>query len=151
MSGQKAVLIAVDGSVHSERAFDWYVTNLYRDGDEVIGLVCPQIANRLSSIAEEDKTPEGIKGIIEDENKRIQETMDRFTKRIETTQVKGEVTTVNGISPGQTIVEMAESRGVSFIVIGSRGQGVKRRTPIGQVCDFVMNHATVPVMICKDA
>ncbi|XP_067683542.1 universal stress protein YxiE-like [Haliotis asinina] len=151
MSGHKTVLIAVDGSVHSERAFDWYVANLYREGDEVIGLVCPQIANRLSSIAEEEKNPDGIMRIIEDEHKRIQETIDRFTKRIEATQVKGEVITANGISPGQTIVEMAASRGISFIVIGSRGRGVERRTPIGHVCDFVMNNATVPVMICKDA
>lgn len=32
----RTVLIAVDGSEHSDRAFDWYSKNFYRKGDEIL-------------------------------------------------------------------------------------------------------------------
>ncbi|KAJ7391790.1 hypothetical protein OS493_016078 [Desmophyllum pertusum] len=32
----RVVCIAVDGSDHSEKAFDWYKEQIYRDGDRLI-------------------------------------------------------------------------------------------------------------------
>ena len=35
-----------------------------------------------------------------------------------------------------------------LIVIGSRGLGVIRRTILGSVSDYVVNHTHIPVVVC---
>jgi nucleotide-binding universal stress UspA family protein len=63
-------------------------------------------------------------------------------------QINGKVIRVNG-EAGPGIVEMATREKASYIVIGSRGLGQFRRTLLGSVSDYVLHHASVPVVVCK--
>lgn len=51
--------------------------------------------------------------------------------------------------PGEEIVQAAIKEGADFIVTGSRGLGKLRRTFLGSVSDYVVHHATVPVLVCR--
>jgi K+-sensing histidine kinase KdpD len=51
---------------------------------------------------------------------------------------------------GEAILRIAEEENASLIVIGTRGQGVVRRTILGSVSDYVLHHAHIPVLVCHD-
>ena len=49
--------------------------------------------------------------------------------------------------PGQEICKVAKQEGATFIVMGSRGAGTLRRTILGSVSDYVINHSRIPVIV----
>ena len=51
----------------------------------------------------------------------------------------------------EALCQVAEQEGVNMIVIGSRGEGKLRRTLLGSVSDYIINHAHCPVLVCKYA
>lgn len=44
---------------------------------------------------------------------------------------------------------MAEEEGAVMIVVGTRGMGKVRRTILGSVSDYLVNHAHCPVIVCR--
>lgn len=52
--------------------------------------------------------------------------------------------------PGLSIVRSAEEKRVGMIICGSRGQGFIRRTVLGSISDYILHHARMPVVICKN-
>uniref|UniRef100_A0A1I8JPC2 Usp domain-containing protein n=1 Tax=Macrostomum lignano TaxID=282301 RepID=A0A1I8JPC2_9PLAT len=54
-------------------------------------------------------------------------------------------------SPGQSIVDLAEEENVELIIMGSRGQGLLRRTFLGSVSDYVLHHTHRPVLVVPPA
>ena len=63
-------------------------------------------------------------------------------------QIGGKVKSVGG-NAGEVICKVANDEKAGLIVIGSRGMGTIRRTLLGSVSDYVMHHAHVPVLVCK--
>lgn len=51
--------------------------------------------------------------------------------------------------PEHSIVDTADKLKVTYIVSGSRGMGVIRRTILGSTSDFILHHAHCPVLICR--
>ena len=51
-------------------------------------------------------------------------------------------------TPGEGIIGLAEKENADFIVMGTRGLDVVRRTLLGSVSDYVVRHSQVPVLIC---
>ena len=49
--------------------------------------------------------------------------------------------------PGEVICKLAEDKKAQFIVMGSRGMGILRRTFLGSVSDYCVHHAHCPVAI----
>ena len=56
----------------------------------------------------------------------------------------------DGHGAGQHLVHIAKEEKVNIIVIGCRGLGTVRRTVLGSVSDYVLHHASVPVVVCKN-
>ena len=52
--------------------------------------------------------------------------------------------------PGQAICKAAMEEHADLIVVGTRGLGKVRRTFIGSVSDYVLHHAHVPVIVCRN-
>ena len=52
--------------------------------------------------------------------------------------------------PGLAIVKAAEENNAGMVICGSRGMGFVRRTIIGSVSDYILHHARMPVIICKN-
>ena len=61
------------------------------------------------------------------------------------------VHTEGGMKPGQVICKIAADEKASMIVMGTRGMGKVRRTIMGSVSDYVVHHATCPVVVCRHA
>ena len=52
--------------------------------------------------------------------------------------------------PGEVICQIAEDVNAAMIITGTRGVGKVRRTILGSVSDYLVNHAVCPVMVCRD-
>ena len=52
--------------------------------------------------------------------------------------------------PGTELLKRAAAADEDLIVVGSRGRGAVRSAVLGSVSHFVLNHATVPVLIVHD-
>ncbi|KAF0991911.1 hypothetical protein HZS_2558 [Henneguya salminicola] len=48
---------------------------------------------------------------------------------------------------GAELVKVIEERGISWIIIGSRGLDTLRRTILGSVSDYLLHHSPVPVTV----
>ncbi len=51
--------------------------------------------------------------------------------------------------PGEFICGLARKEKATAIVMGTRGMGKIRRTFIGSVSNYVLNHSDCPVLICR--
>lgn len=52
-----------------------------------------------------------------------------------------------GGAAGEVVVKTAKDERVSLIIIGSRGLGSIRRTILGSVSDYIVHHASTPVIV----
>lgn len=64
-------------------------------------------------------------------------------------KVQAEVRLEKAEKPSHGIIEIADKEKARFIVTGSRGMGVIRRTILGSVSDFILHHAHCPVFVYK--
>lgn len=51
--------------------------------------------------------------------------------------------------PGEAIVSAAEAESVDLIVVGSHGRGPVGRFLVGSVSDFIVRHASCPVLVVR--
>ena len=68
-----------------------------------------------------------------------------FFKQVESAEVHIETSD----KPEHAIIEAADKGKATYIVSGSRGMGLLRRTILGSTSDFILHHAHCPVLICK--
>ncbi|VDD75709.1 unnamed protein product [Mesocestoides corti] len=147
---KRRVLLSVDCSESSSRAFEWYSNNFAKEGD---GLLLVHVVEPVST---------GINyGLVtkpalltEDFNKHLQELVDEGRKLGKTYLQKCKGTGIQarfilhiGAKPGEHICHLAKELQIDSIVMGSRGIGKIRRTLLGSVTDYVIHHAGRPVVV----
>ncbi|KAL5004329.1 hypothetical protein ScPMuIL_017785 [Solemya velum] len=149
---ERTVLIAMDGSKHSEFAFNWYVKNIHRPGDHVLLAHCADYKSYMSIYGGTAVVPSDhdlLTSIVKEEEQKILKTVTAIEAILkENSKVDGQVVRLTG-HPGEAIVSAATEKKVDFIVTGCRGLGQIRRTLMGSVSDFVIHHATMPVFVCR--
>ena len=64
-------------------------------------------------------------------------------------QIRAPIRSEHGRKPGEVICSVANSEAVTMIVIGTRGLSSVRRTILGSVSDYVVQHVHCPVLICR--
>ncbi|KAL5004059.1 hypothetical protein ScPMuIL_017515 [Solemya velum] len=150
MANRKA-LIAMDGSEHSEYAFNWYMQNLHRPDDDVMLVFCAEYhsvsQNPVSLMSGID--PHMLAEMIQQEEKHVAVLLKKFHEMLQEAGVKGQVIRLAGKNPGEVIVQKANDEDVDFLVTGTRGLGRIRRTFVGSVSDFILHHAHMPVFVCR--
>ncbi|XP_046339534.2 universal stress protein in QAH/OAS sulfhydrylase 3'region-like [Haliotis rufescens] len=141
------VLIAMDGSDHSNYAFDWYMDRLHRKGNNVVVAHCPDysaiyhtpgISGDASLIAE----------ILREEAVKMEIIIDKLRERLTKTGVPGRILRLTG-KPGSSLVKAAEEEEVDYVVTGTRGLGKVSRAILGSVSDYIVHHSHVPVFVCQ--
>lgn len=144
---KRKVLIAVDGSKHSDEAFAWYVENLHKKTDEVFLGYCAENFHLPSSalVGSDDGSVQALHHAYSEHCKDVLKHIDDLAKRHKVTH---KILHLHGY-PGHSIVKAAEEQKAGMIICGSRGQGLLRRTILGSVSDYVLHHAHVPVIVCK--
>lgn len=136
----KRVLIALDGSIFSSNAFQWYVNNARLPTDEIILAYC--VTNESSVLSE---TPDVLSS---KEEEKVQQTLAAIQYLAYSHKVEHTIERLYG-SPGEAIIKASKDLNASMIVAGSRGFSKMRKTPKGSISTYIFNNAQVPVLICK--
>ena len=63
-------------------------------------------------------------------------------------QIEGDYLTMAG-RPGPAISKIADEFNADLVLVGTRGKGKVRRTILGSVSDYVVNHAPCPVITVR--
>ncbi|ELT99194.1 hypothetical protein CAPTEDRAFT_18759 [Capitella teleta] len=139
------VIVAIDGSDIAEFALNWYLDGLHKEGNKVILFH----AEEPLTVIGEVPSVESYEQMVEDGRQRSEKLEDKFRKILQNRNVQGEVHSVYGNRPGETVVESARKHGVDLIVMGTRGLNRNRRTMMGSCSDYVTHHAHCPVLVCR--
>ncbi|KAL5014356.1 hypothetical protein ScPMuIL_008626 [Solemya velum] len=139
----RRVIIAMDGSNHSEYAFNWYLENVHRAGNRVIVVFCPEFKGLIhSTIMTNDK--ELVNRMVTEEEKNAKLYLAKMQEMVKRSEVDGKVLRLFG-EPGPAIIKAGKDQDADYIISGSRGLGKIRRTFLGSVSDYIMSHSPVPV------
>lgn len=147
---KKIVLIAVDSSENAKSAFHWYLREIHRSDDFVVVGHIPEIQD-LPAFS----FKHGLNIPVDEWQKSLSESMEKvkqleenYQAELITRKIPHKIRSEQNKSPGQGIINIAETEKVSLIVIGTRGLDVIRRTVLGSVSDYVVHHSKVPVLVC---
>jgi nucleotide-binding universal stress UspA family protein len=128
------ILIPIDKSDNSVRAFDWYLAQLHREGDSLILVHYIEAGNDRELYEKEAKLME------------LQESYE--TKLLEHKVDYRWITGTDG-GPSELIVRISREEDAAMILMGSRGLGKIRKVIQTSVSDDVLAKSSVPVLICK--
>lgn len=142
---KRVVALAVDSSPHSENAFDFYLTNLRKDGDFLVLIHVPE-AHDFSDAHNQAV----IEKLMSDKAQEVLNIEKRYMGMLQEkhADLKGKFRTHGG-KAGEVICRIAHEEGARIIVCGTRGQGTFRRTVMGSVSDYIVHHSDVPVLVCR--
>jgi len=116
-----AILVAVDGSVHAERAVHWAAEQASLEG------------RRLVAVA----AGEGARSIADDSMAQARQLHP---------ELSAEAIALPG-DPREVLIELSSR--AHLLVIGSRGRGALKSMLLGSVSAAVSTHATCPVVVCR--
>lgn len=149
VSCTRTILVAVDGSGYSERAFDWYADRFRQPDDQVVFLHVyeapisppPTFASCMSIPPKEE-----WERMLQKADEKAKEMLAKYEKKCTELELPYKVMYAHG-SIGHAICAAANEENVELIVLGNRGLGTIRRTILGSVCDFVTQNMDVPVLM----
>ncbi|KAJ8573936.1 hypothetical protein K7X08_010447 [Anisodus acutangulus] len=160
MEGGRLVGVAVDFSACSKKALKWAIDNIVRKGDHLI----------LLTVRPEGHYEEGEMQLWETTGSPfipLSELCEAHTMKKygvnpdpETLQMitlaarQMEITVVMKIFWGdarEKLCEAVDKTPLSCLVIGNRGLGKIKRAIMGSVSNYVVNNATCPVTVVKNA
>jgi nucleotide-binding universal stress UspA family protein len=132
------VLIAYDGSVHSQRALRWSDRLRAEDQVAVISVAQSLIEGpRTSEYTDPSSSPS--------EHERLLDEAQGFLRE---QGIDAERVNLIG-NPAHEILEFAERTGVELIVVGRSGRGAVRRFLLGSVAGRVVEHAPCDVLVVR--
>lgn len=137
--GWGKVLVATDGSKHSEIAVDHAVNFAKSYGGELIVLSVVDMPDELYGEAP---------GLVDELVGKAKTYADAAAKKAGAEGVKTE-TFVREAEAFRAIVDIAKERKVDTIVMGSHGRTGLRRLLMGSVTEKVIGHAPCPVLVVK--
>ncbi|XP_067679974.1 universal stress protein in QAH/OAS sulfhydrylase 3'region-like isoform X3 [Haliotis asinina] len=140
------VVIAIDDSEFSEYAFDFYVQQVHRPGDNITLIHCSEYASLIHAPLLTD--PVVVAELIKEEEVKIKHLVDKYSEKMKKIHVGGKVKQMTG-KVGEAIIEAAKGENAAMIVVGTRGMGKMRRTFLGSVSDYCLHHSPVPVLVCR--
>nr|XP_022298593.1 uncharacterized protein LOC111107609 [Crassostrea virginica] len=138
------VLIAIDGSNFAENAFKWYVANFHKPANKVV------LLHVIENLGIQDMSPARYLELQKEAKEKAEALKVKYTSLAKDLGVESaEVHIETSDKPEHAIIEAADKGKATYIVSGSRGMGLLRRTILGSTSDFILHHAHCPVLICK--
>lgn len=139
----KKILVALDGSVQSEKALQESIEIAKRnDATLYLTWIINDIELTTSAYSFAKLLTEEQAFVEDFMVKKIQEVKDGGVEKVETIVEIG--------SPKRKIaVDVPEEYGIDLIVMGSTGKGAITRALVGSTTAYVVNHAPCNVMVIK--
>ncbi|XP_069141512.1 universal stress protein Sll1388-like isoform X3 [Argopecten irradians] len=85
-----------------------------------------------------------------DERTKLKEKLDSFQQLLSDFKLMGEIKPVSDKTPGKAILNAVEELNADVLVTGSRGHGTLKRAFLGSVSNYIVHHAHIPVIICRE-
>lgn len=151
---RRNILVGIDESEASERACDWAVTNLYREGDELhLFHVIPPGQYMVLS------TDLGVEGVIQDDEEtqrkveqHAQELMEKkFASKLREKHIPFKVEIVkfatDNESIGSIICKRADQLNAVVVVLAKHNRGRVKEFFVGSVASYCTHHCKSPVLV----
>lgn len=145
------ILLATDGTVHSQAALDALTTFNLTTGDEVkivsvvdmaVPLTVDMYGGYVPATAEIERAArENAQRILEESSREIKDKLTDRNVSVSTEALFG--------SPESRIVETAEEMHADLIIVGSHGYNRWERLLLGSVSDSVVHHAPCSVLVVR--
>ena len=142
------IIIATDGSRHSEHAAEMGIGLAKLSGGRVIALFVADTGRYLPTIGDMGLSiPNGVMESIRDEVLKFGRTAaGRVEEMAKKAGVQSESAVVEGY-PAEEILEAARNRSADLVVMGSMGKTGLDRFLLGSVAEKVVKNSTTPVLI----
>uniref|UniRef100_K1QR27 UspA domain-containing protein n=1 Tax=Magallana gigas TaxID=29159 RepID=K1QR27_MAGGI len=134
---QRTVVVAMDGR---------FCNSIKHDNDKVVMVYAVEVYGGIYST--QWLNGDALRKMIDKQHEEIKQKLHKFADIMKKEHASGTVRSVQAEDPGEGIIRAAEELGADLIVIGSRGMGVVRRTILGSVSDYVLQHSHIPVAVC---
>ncbi|KAL9967153.1 hypothetical protein ACROYT_G025326 [Oculina patagonica] len=147
-TNERKVVLGVDASEHSERAFDWYLQNIKKDTDNLLIIHAQEYPTIPAA-----PYPYGYayyeewQHLVQKSDQQVKELLENFGKKCKDLGMKFKLYKEENNRPGEVICKLAEDEKAQFIIMGSRGVGTLRRTFLGSVSDYCVHHTHIPVVV----
>jgi len=142
------IIIATDGSRHSEHAAEMGIGLARLSGGRVIALYVADTGRYLPTIGDMGLSiPNGVMESIRDEVLKFGRTAaGRVEEMARKARVQSESAVVEGY-PAEEILEAAKNRSADLVVMGSMGKTGLDRFLLGSVAEKVVKNSRTPVLI----
>ncbi|KAK4470549.1 hypothetical protein MN116_006092 [Schistosoma mekongi] len=146
---RRVILLPIDGSEHSERAFRWYLDNLKSSSDilKFINIVEPVYSTPAVGLAMDTPPLTDIAEMMQDSIDKGKLLSKKYIEEAKKFDVNCEGILYVDTQPGTILLKSIENHNANLIIMGNRGLGVLRRTFLGSVSDYILHHAHIPVVI----
>ncbi|MGX7197656.1 universal stress protein [Enterococcus olivae] len=137
------VLIAVDGSKQSEKAFDEGVEIAKRNNATVyLAWIINDVELTTSAYA--------FSKLLHDEKEFVEDFLTKKVNQVKEAGIENVQPVIEVGSPKRKLaVDIPEEYGINLIIMGSTGKGALTQALIGSTTAFVVNHAICNVMVVK--
>ena len=137
----ETILVAVDGSKHSDAAFDVAVDIAQKYGSQLFVLHVFQGGTGSGTL---------VSSGVEDANRSIgQQILNSYEAKINERHLQSVRMLLQEGDAAQRIMETAREVKCGLVLIGSRGRGGFKELLLGSVSHKVTNHADYPVLVVK--
>jgi nucleotide-binding universal stress UspA family protein len=141
MTGQKRIVVGVDGSAPSKAALRWAIRQAKFTGASVDAVIAWHNPTTLG-VPGMPPFAQGAIGIEDDAHKVLTEVLN------EVAGLEPDVQVHPHVDPGRAAeVLVHAAKGADLLVVGSRGHGAFTSTMIGSVSLNCVLHAHCPVMV----
>uniref|UniRef100_A0A5K3FDT9 Usp domain-containing protein n=1 Tax=Mesocestoides corti TaxID=53468 RepID=A0A5K3FDT9_MESCO len=144
----RRIVIPVDNSCSSIRAFTWFYKFCYHPGDHITFVHVLQPTSTQSDVYFTLEHPISLPVRNFSVNMdHANDVVTKFKGLAERFNVPFSIEILTDNSVGEAVVRLAEDRQANLIVTGSRGFGTVRRTLLGSVSSHLVTHAKIPVLV----
>eukprot|EP01135_Chromosphaera_perkinsii_P006704 Nk52_evm18s559 gene=Nk52_evmTU18s559 len=145
----RCIVLAVDGSLHSNYALEWYSKNCHQKGDELYVLFVNQTSEEASSTLTSIFQHSNIwSDMVESARKKAETVVQDIDKRAASLGIRVHSHITNG-EPRHVIVDYVKEKKADILIMGSRGAGVNKAIYVGSVSSHCINHAPCTVIATK--
>lgn len=135
------ILVAVDGSKHSDAAFDAAMDIAQKYGSQVFVLHVFQGGTGSGTL---------VSPGFEDDMRSIwQQILDSYEAKVKERHLQNVRMLLQMGDAAQRIMETASKIKCGLLILGSRGRGGFKELLLGSVSHKITNHADCPVLIAK--
>jgi nucleotide-binding universal stress UspA family protein len=139
------VMIATDGSLHAEKAARFFSHLPHRELLELL-IVAVNYAPEIHGTVE---VLGAVEQINANDKERLVKACETIAAMFDGAMAKVESLILDG-HPGETLVDLAESRQIDLVVMGAVGHSTFDRLLLGSVSDFVATHTASSVLVVRN-